>query len=166
MIKQGDDYTFQQQATVYNNVPKDFNEINDFKAFSRKIKGYYKDKSLARLLSLSWVLSLIFVFVSNYAIAVYCCNLLFPRFNFDSVLYLSLRPIILLNFFSNGQLMYILYLLVSHVYLSQFQSINIRMPIILCYQYLNFSKYSRNPYIHHVYFVCNFNCLYPFTYIF
>ena len=40
VIKQGDDYTFQQQATVDNNVPKDFKEINDFKAFSRKIKGF------------------------------------------------------------------------------------------------------------------------------
>ena len=52
-IKQGDDYTFQQQATVYNNVPKDFKEIYDFKAFSRKIKGFYKDKALLRVLSLS-----------------------------------------------------------------------------------------------------------------
>ena len=49
IIKQADDYTFQQQATVYNNVPKDFKEINDFKAFSRKIKGFYKDKALARV---------------------------------------------------------------------------------------------------------------------
>ena len=31
------------------------------------------------------------------------------------------------------------------------------MPIILCYQYLNFS----NPYIYHVYCACNFNCLGP-----
>ena len=53
IIKQADDYTFQQQATVYNNVPKDFKEINDFKAFSRKIKRFYKDKALARVLSLS-----------------------------------------------------------------------------------------------------------------
>ena len=53
IIKQGDDYTIQQQATVYNNLPKDFKEINDFKAFSRKIKGFYKDKALARVLSLS-----------------------------------------------------------------------------------------------------------------
>ena len=53
IIKQGDDYTFQQQATAYNNVPKDFKEINDFKAFSRKIKVFYKDKALARDLSLS-----------------------------------------------------------------------------------------------------------------
>ena len=36
MIKQGDDYTFQKQATVYNNVPKDFKGINGFKAFKRK----------------------------------------------------------------------------------------------------------------------------------
>ena len=40
IIKQGDDYSLQQQATVYNNVPKDFKEINDFKTFSRKIKGF------------------------------------------------------------------------------------------------------------------------------
>ena len=53
IIKQGDDYSFQQQATVYNKVPKDFKEINDFKTFSRKIKGFYKDKTLARVLSLS-----------------------------------------------------------------------------------------------------------------
>ena len=53
MIKQGDDYTFQQQATVYNNMSKDFKEINDFKAFSRKIKGFFMDKALARVLSLS-----------------------------------------------------------------------------------------------------------------
>ena len=80
IIKQGDDYTFQQQATVYNNFLKDFKEINDFKAISRKIKGFYMDKVLAR------VLSLIFALVSNYVIAVYCCNLLFFRFNFNSVL--------------------------------------------------------------------------------
>ena len=113
IIKQGDDYTFQQPATVNNDMPKDFKEINDFKAFSRKIKGFFTDKALARVLGLSWVLSLIFAFVSAYAIAVYCCNLLFSHFNFDSVLYLSL---ILLNFLSIGQLMYILYLLVSHAY--------------------------------------------------
>ena len=53
IIKQGDDYTFQQQATFYNNVPKDFKEINDFIAFSRKIKGFYKNKALARALSWS-----------------------------------------------------------------------------------------------------------------
>ena len=40
IIKQGDDYSLQQQATAYNNVPKDFKEINDFKTFSRKIKGF------------------------------------------------------------------------------------------------------------------------------
>ena len=33
IIKQGDDCTFQEQATVYNNLPKDFKETNDFKAF-------------------------------------------------------------------------------------------------------------------------------------
>ena len=49
IIKQGGDYTFQQQATVYNNLPRDFKEINDFEAFSRKIKGFYKDKALARV---------------------------------------------------------------------------------------------------------------------
>ena len=76
IIKQGDDYTFQQQATVYNNVSKDFKEINDFKAFSRKIKGFYKDKALAR------VLSLILIFMSNYIIDVYCYNLLFFPFQF------------------------------------------------------------------------------------
>ena len=53
MIKQGDHYIFQQQATVYNNMSKDFKEINDFKAFSRKIKGFYNGKALARVLSLS-----------------------------------------------------------------------------------------------------------------
>ena len=31
------------------------------------------------------------------------------------------------------------------------------MPIILCYQYLNFW----NPYIYHIYFAYNFNCLCP-----
>ena len=40
IIKHGDDYTFQQQATVYKNLQKDFKEINDFKDFSRKIKGF------------------------------------------------------------------------------------------------------------------------------
>ena len=79
IIKQGDDYTFQQHATVYNDFLKDFKEINDFKAFSRKIKGFYKDKVLAR------VFSLIFAFVFNYVITAYCCNLLFSRFNFNSV---------------------------------------------------------------------------------
>ena len=56
IIKQEDDYTFQQQTTVYNNVSEDFKENDDFKAFSRKIKGFYKGKALARVLS--------FVFVS------------------------------------------------------------------------------------------------------
>ena len=97
IIKLGDNYTFQKQATVYNNFPKDFKEISDFKAFSRKIKGFYNDKALARVLSLSWVLILIFNFVSNYAIAVCCCNLLFSSFNFDSVLYFSLWPLISLK---------------------------------------------------------------------
>ena len=53
IIKQGEDRTFQQPATVYKTFPKNFKEINDFKAFSRKIKGFYKDKALARVLSLS-----------------------------------------------------------------------------------------------------------------
>ena len=53
IIKQGDDYTFQQPATVNNDMPKDFKEINDFKAFSRKIKGFFTDKALARVLGLS-----------------------------------------------------------------------------------------------------------------
>ena len=54
VIQQGDDaYTCQQQATVNNNVPKDFKEINEIKAFSRKITGLYKDKARARVLSLS-----------------------------------------------------------------------------------------------------------------
>ena len=110
IIKQGDDYTVQQQATFYNNVPKKFKEINNFKAFSRKTKGFYKDKALARVLpcpttQLLWI-------------AATCC---FSRFSFDFVLYFSHRPLILLNFFSNGQLIYILFFLVSHVYLSQFQ---------------------------------------------
>ena len=98
IIKQGGDYTFQQQATVSNNLPRDFKEINDFEAFWRKTKGFYKDKALVRVLSLSSVLSLVFAFMSNYAIAVYCCNLLFCCFNFDSFLYLSLRPLFSLNF--------------------------------------------------------------------
>ena len=70
IIKQ-DDYTFPQQDTVYN-VREDFKEINDFKAFSKKIKGFCEGKALAR------VLSLIFVFMSNYAIAVCCCSCCFP----------------------------------------------------------------------------------------
>ena len=82
IIKQGDDYTFQQQATAFNNLQKDFKEINDIKAFSRKIKEFYKDKALTRALSLSSFLSLIFVFMSNYGISVYCCNLLFFPFQF------------------------------------------------------------------------------------
>ena len=53
IIKQGDNYTFLQQVTVYNVLPKDLKKINNFKAFSRKIKGFYKDKPLARVLSLS-----------------------------------------------------------------------------------------------------------------
>ena len=110
-IKQLDDYTFQQQATVYNYVPKDFKKINDFKTFSRKTKRFYKDKALARVLPCPTTQLL--------CIAVTCC---FSRFSFDFVLYLSLRPLVLLNFFSNVQLIYILYFLVSHVYLSQFQS--------------------------------------------
>ena len=110
-IKQLDDYTFQQEATAYNYVPKDFKEINDFKTFSRKTKGFYKDKALARVLPCPTTQLL--------CIAATCC---FSRFSFDFVLYLSLRPLVLLNFFSNGQLIYILYFLVSHVYLSQFQS--------------------------------------------
>ena len=49
IIKQGDDHIFQKQPTIYNNVPKDFKGFDDFKAFSRKIKGFYKDKALARV---------------------------------------------------------------------------------------------------------------------
>ena len=89
IIKQRDDYTFQKQATVYNNLSKHFKEINNFKAFSRKIKGCYKNKALARVFRLSWVLSLIFAFLSNYAIAMCSCNLLFSRFAFNSVLHHS-----------------------------------------------------------------------------
>ena len=51
IIKQ-DDYTFQQQARVFDNLPRDFKEINEFKAFSRKIKGFCINKGLARVLSL------------------------------------------------------------------------------------------------------------------
>ena len=40
------------------------------------------------------------------------------------------------------------------------------MFVILYYQSPNFSKYLRNPYIYHVYFVCNFKCRYPFIYFF
>ena len=76
IIKQGDDHIFQKQPTIYNNVPKDFKGFDDFKAFSRKIKGFYKDKALAR------VLSLILIFMSNYIIDVYCYNLLFFPFQF------------------------------------------------------------------------------------
>ena len=53
VIQQGDAYTCQQQATVNNNVPKIFKEINEIKAFSRKMTGFYKDKARARVLSLS-----------------------------------------------------------------------------------------------------------------
>ena len=108
IIKQGGDYTFQQQATVYNNLPRDFKEINDFEAFSRKIKGFYKDKALARVLSSSSVLSLIFAFMSNYAIAVYCCNLLFCCFNFDLFSTLVSDYSFHSIFFSTGQFIYIL----------------------------------------------------------
>ena len=79
IIKQGDDYTFQQQATVYDNLRKDFKEVNDFKTFSRKIKGFYKDKALAM------VLSLIFAFASNCAIAVLLQPVVFQcQFRFGS----------------------------------------------------------------------------------
>ena len=43
---------------------------------------------------------------------------------------------------------------------------NMRMYLILFYQYHNFSKYLKNPYIHYVYFVYNFKCLYPFFLLF
>ena len=36
MIKQGDDYTFQKLATVYNNVPKDFKGLMILKHFQGK----------------------------------------------------------------------------------------------------------------------------------
>ena len=66
IIKQRDDHTFQQQATVYNNVPK---------AFSRKIEEFYKDKPLARFLN--FVLSLEFDFC--FHVQLYsCCVLLQP----------------------------------------------------------------------------------------
>ena len=74
IIKQGDNYTFQQQATVYNNLPKDFKEINDFKAFSRKIKGFYKGKICQ---SLEFVLSLEFDFCFRVQLCN-CCVLLQP----------------------------------------------------------------------------------------
>ena len=59
VIKQQDDYTFQVQATVCNSLPQDFKEINDFKAFSRKLKGFYKEKACQ---SFEFVLSLEFDF--------------------------------------------------------------------------------------------------------
>ena len=157
VIKQGDDYTFQQQATVDNNVPKDFKEINDFKAFSRKIKGFYKDKALLRVLSLSWIFFISCPTMQLQGIATACCC---SRFNFDSVLYLSLQPLILLNAFSNGQLMYILYLLVSHIYSSWPYMFPCQRSLTYKYtdayntlfQYLYFSNYLRSPYIYHVYF--------------
>ena len=76
IIKQGDNYTFQQQAKVYNNVAKILNRLMILKLFQRKIKGFYKGKALAR------VLSLILIFMSNYIIDVYCYNLLFFPFQF------------------------------------------------------------------------------------
>ena len=72
IIKQGDDYTFQQQATVYNNLLKDFKDINDFGAFSRKIK----DKVLPRQ-GLEFVLSLKFNFCFHVQVCN-CCVLLQP----------------------------------------------------------------------------------------
>ena len=45
---------------------------------------------------LSW--SQLAIFMSDYAIAVYFFNLLFSHFSFNSILYLSLRPLISLNF--------------------------------------------------------------------
>ena len=45
---------------------------------------------------LSW--SQLAIFMSDYAIAVYFFNLLFSHFNFNFILYLSLRPLISLNF--------------------------------------------------------------------
>ena len=170
IIKQGDDYTFQRPATVYNNLPKGFKEIIDFKAYSGKIKGFYKDKALARALSLSWVLRWIFAFVSNYAIAVCFGSLLFFRFNFDSVLYLSPWPLISLNFVFYWSIQvhpvianiscWFIVVPISTKCVSLSVQFNKRMAIILSYQYLNFSKYLRNPYIYPVYFVYNFNCFY------
>ena len=72
IIKQGDDYTFQQQVTVYNNLPKYFKEVNDFKVFSRKIKG-----GSCQSLEFVFSLELTFAFMSNYAIVACCCNLSF-----------------------------------------------------------------------------------------
>ena len=84
IIKQGDDYTFQQQVTVYKNLPKYFKEVNDFKVFSRKIKG-----GSCQSLEFVFSLELTFAFMFNYAIVACYCNLSFSSFNFDSVLYPS-----------------------------------------------------------------------------
>ena len=69
IIKQGDDYTFQQQATFYNNVPKDFTEINDFIAFSRKIKGFNKNKAPPRLVFPVSIWILFSILVSSHHFA-------------------------------------------------------------------------------------------------
>ena len=132
-------------------MPKDFKEIQDFKTFSKKIKEFYKCKALVR------VLSFIFTFVPNYTIVVYCCNLLFSHFNFDSVLYLSLQPLLSISFVLHRSI-YVHPVIANTSYwfiavpiLTLCVSLSVeyfQMRIILCYQCLNFSKYLTNLYIY------------------
>ena len=90
-----------EMITIFNRKPR-------FTITCRKIlkklmilklfQGKNRDFVGTRVSSLYSALTFTFAFVSNYVIVVCNCNLLFFRFNFDSVFYLSPWPLISLNF--------------------------------------------------------------------
>ena len=51
-ITHGDTNTFQEQATIYNELPQKIQKIENYKIFINEVKGFYKDKALARALTL------------------------------------------------------------------------------------------------------------------
>ena len=52
LVRHGGNLTFQEQATSFNSLPRNLKIIDDFIKFSKEVKSYYKDKALARALSL------------------------------------------------------------------------------------------------------------------
>ena len=48
-ILQGGTNTFQQQATIYNELPPNIRRIEEFSVFNKEVRGYLKDRALRAL---------------------------------------------------------------------------------------------------------------------
>ena len=51
-IDYAEKHTFQDQSAIFNDLPLNTRQIIDKNVFSREARGFYKDKALARALSL------------------------------------------------------------------------------------------------------------------